>query len=619
MKYLNNIIMSVCLALLGMAALTSCEGSDLYKVGFPDWISSKADSIAAAKAAAVVTLIPSPEVLGAEDNSQEWWSVFTDDYKLEPGKTYQIPLTNYGGASNWNNFVIILRNAAKDYEYAVLRADNWGWGTGFAGEQSDAYFDKATEEGRDWATWAKAMSRSKCQINLTHNGSTVDVRISMVGADGVAYSQSYLNISNNIVADDLYLAFTVDHSHIVFGTPVDVPDSEPVSMTLNRVPAKVLLGTTFEEAMANISATVTFEDGMKKEVGADELEIQAVPDMGTLGTKTLVAVYNKTYKGAGSVKALVTTAQFEVVDKMYTCVGAVNNTGEFGSAHSEAVRVAPGETFVSTFTNYTSGTQNWFNFIVELFNADKSKYYATVRADNFGWGDGYAACTPSGGQADWNAWLAAMDGAKVTTYVTNNGDGTADVRCVMLGNNGVTYYQDYIGINTIDPDNMYFHFTIEKCHLEFDNVVGLENNTSAFGSAHSDAIQVPAGKTYVTRFINHTAGTQNWFNFIVELFNADKSKYYATVRADNFGWGDGYAACIPSGGQADWGAWLAAMDGAKVTVYITNNGNGTADIKCVMLGTDGVTYTQNYIGINTIDPDNMYFHFTIENCHLVFE
>ena len=59
MKYLNNIIMSVCFALLGMAALTSCEGSDLYKVGFPDWISSKADSIAAAKAAAVVTLIRS--------------------------------------------------------------------------------------------------------------------------------------------------------------------------------------------------------------------------------------------------------------------------------------------------------------------------------------------------------------------------------------------------------------------------------------------------------------------------------------------------------------------------------------------------------------------------------
>ena len=37
---------------------------------------------------------------------------------------------------------------------------------------------------------------------------------------------------------------------------------------------------------------------------------------------------------------------------------------------------------------------------------------------------------------DWGAWLSAMDGAKVTTYVTNNGDGTADVKAVMVGNDG---------------------------------------------------------------------------------------------------------------------------------------------------------------------------------------
>ena len=123
MKNLNKIATAFCTAALGMVMLTGCEGSELYSIGAPDWISDKVDSIAAAKAAKVVTLIPTPEILGAEDNSQDWWSVFTDDVQLEQGKTYQIPLTNYGGASNWNNFVIILRNAAKDYEYAVLRAD----------------------------------------------------------------------------------------------------------------------------------------------------------------------------------------------------------------------------------------------------------------------------------------------------------------------------------------------------------------------------------------------------------------------------------------------------------------------------------------------------------------
>ena len=599
--------------------MSSCEGADLYKVSAPDWISEKADSIAAEKASAVVTLIPTPEQLGAEDNSQDWWSVFTEDVKLEQGKTYQIPLTNYGGASNWNNFVIILRNAAKDFEYAVLRADNWGWGTGYTGEESDAHFDKSTEANREWATWAKAMSRSKCMITIVPNNTTVDVKITMVGADGVTYTQNYLNVDNNILPDDLYLSFTVDHSHVVFGTPVDLPDSEPASMVLNNVPKKVLLGTTFEAAVANISATVTYEDGMKKDVAADELTLQHVPDMTTTGKKTLIAAYSKTYKGEGTANPLVVTAQFEVVDKMYTCVGATDNSSGFAAEHSEAVKVGPGETFVTTFTNYTDGTANWNNFLVELFNADKSKFYATLRADNFGWGDGYAAATTSGGQADWGAWLAAMDGAKVTVYVTNNGDGTANVKAVMTGNDGRTYNQEYNGINTIDPDNLYFHLTIEKAHLEFDNVVGAEDNTSGFAAEHSEAMMVPAGKTYVTRFTNYTDGTANWNNFLVELFNADKSKFYATVRADNFGWGDGYAAATTSGGQADWGAWLAAMDGAKVTVYVTNNGDGTANVKAVMTGNDGRTYNQEYNGINTIDPDNLYFHLTIEKAHLVFE
>ena len=619
MKYLNKIATALGSAALAMLLLTGCEGADIYSVNAPDWISQKVDSIAAEKAASIVTLTPTPEVLGAEDNTQDWWSAFTDDIKLEQGKTYQIPLTNYGGASNWNNFVIILRNATKDYEYAILRADNWGWGTGYTGEESDAHFNKSTEDGRDWATWAKAMSRSQCMINLVPNGSTVDIKITMVGADGVTYTQNYLNIDNNINPDDLYLSFTVDHSHIVFGTPVDVPDSNPASMELKNVPKKVLIGTTFEAAMANISATVTFEDGMKKDVTAEELTLQHIPDMSTTGKKTLIAVYNKTYKGESSVDPIVATTQFEVVDKMFTSIGATDNSSPFAAEHSEAIKVGAGETFVTTFTNYTDGAANWNNFLVELFNADKTKFYATLRADNFGWGDGYAAATTSGGQADWATWLAAMDGAKVTVYVSNNGDGTADVKAIMVGNDGKTYTQEYNGINNIDPDNMYFHLTIEKAHLEFDTVVGAEDNTSAFAAEHSAAIMVPSGKTYVTRFTNYTDGATNWNNFLVELFNADKTKFYATLRADNYGWGDGYAAATTSGGQADWATWLAAMDEAKVTVYVSNNGDGTADVKAVMIGNDGKTYTQEYNGINNIDPANMYFHLTIEKAHLVFE
>jgi hypothetical protein len=340
--------------------------------------------------------------------------------------------------------------------------------------------------------------------------------------------------------------------------------------------------------------------------------------MSTTGTKTLVAAYNKTFKGEGAAKPIIATIQFEVVDKMYTTIGAADNSGDFWSAHSDNIKVAAGETFVSSFTNYTNGASNWNNFCVVLCKADNSEY-AVVRADNYGWGNGYDACTPTfdnGG--DWVTWLAAMDGAKVTTYVTNNGNGTADVKAVMEGNDGRTFTQEYTGINTVDANDFYFRFTIDHSHIEFDDVVGAEDNSGDFWSAHSDMIKVPSGKTYSTRFRNFTNGAANWNNFCVVLTKADNSEY-AVVRSDNYGWGDSYEGCTPTfDNGGDWVTWLAAMDEAMVTVSVTNNGS-SADVKCVMIGNDGRTFTQEYKGISPITGDDLYFRMTVDHSHLIFE
>ena len=618
MKYLNKIATACCAAALGMLTLTSCEGGDLYKINAPDWLAEMGQK--EEDPSSIVETTPNPSKLGAADNTTGWWTEFTDDIKAESGKTYQVKFTNFGGASNWNNFVLILRNEAKDVEYAVLRADNWGWGTGYSGEESDAHFAKKMESAdRDWATWLKAMNRAKCTLNLYNYGDgTADVKVTMLGSDGNTYTQEYTGVS--VDKDNLYFAFTVDNSHIEFGD-VDVKDSEPVAMNLNGVAAKVKLGTSFEDAFANVTATVTFADGVAKEVEGKDLQIQAVPDMNSVGRKTLVAVYNKTYLGENAAAAVIGTAEFEIVEKMYKTVGATDNTGAFWSDHSEAIKVAPGETFVSYFTNYTAGGANWNNFLVVLATADGATEYSVLRADNFGWGTGWGACAATIEEGrNWDEWAAAMDGALVTAFVTNNGDGTADVKAIMVGNNGKTYEQNYKGINTVDPNNFYFHFTIEKAHLEFDAVTGDENNAGAFWSDHSPAHKIEANQTFVTRFTNYTAGGANWNNFLVVLATADGATEYSVLRADNFGWGTGWGACAATIEEGrNWDEWAAAMDGALVTAFVTNNGDGTADVKAIMVGNNGKTYEQNYMGINTIDPDNFYFHFTIEKAHLVFE
>ena len=131
-------------------------------------------------------------------------------------------------------------------------------------------------------------------------------------------------------------------------------------------------------------------------------------------------------------------------------------------------------------------------------------------------------------------------------------------------------------------------------------------------------MKVPAGETRSFSFTNYTDGLNNWDNFVTILRKADNKTEYGMVRADNYGRGNGYDACHHDGtAGANWASWLAAMNGAKVTVYVTNCNNGTADVQAIMKGTDGKTYTQYYLGINTVDPADLYVAFTADHCHLV--
>ena len=636
MKF-NKIATAFCAAALGMMMLTSCEGGDLFSINAPDWLSSKADSIAAEKAKnqggeeEIEGLHEDVYNIGKEDLTAGFWTL---------GKTYVVPagqkwIAQFNLMVNpdnkyFKNFYVVLNafNGDLGDEFGVIRFDNdpkknseWNTvGTEIDRSLIGGDFQNSSEEDDIDASVQKMNGK----ITLTVDRSNGGLYIKMTnGSLTKTYTQTSSFPSTGSDAD-ICCRIGVEGSLVSFlgstiepiGGYTSKEDKQPLSLTLNGVAKKVLQGTSLEDMLKNVSATIEFEQGVVKDVPASELTFQAVPDIRTLGKKTLVAAYSKTFKGEGASAPVIGTAEFEVVDKMYTSIGATDNSTAFWGAHSDNIKVNPGETFVTTFTNYTNGVSNWNNFCVVLCKADNTEY-AVVRADNYGWGDGYGACSTSGGQADWSAWLKAMDGAKVTTYVTNNGNGTADVKAVMLGTDGNTYVQEYNGINTVDPNDFYFRFTVDGSHIEFDNVIGADDNSTAFWGAHSEMINVPVGKTVSTRIKNFTNGVSNWNNFCVVLTRQDNTEY-AVVRADNYGWGDSYGACAPSGGQADWGAWLKAMDEAMVTVSVTNNG-GSVDVKCIMVGNDGNTYNQDYIGISPTDGNDVYFRFTVDGSHLIFE
>ena len=653
MRYLNKLASVFCAMALGTLAMTSCEGGDLYSIGSPDWISEKVDSIANSKQDEPTELEGMEEdvyTVGATDFSSGWWAVFSKYYQIPDGQVWNAVFNlniNPSAPNTYKNFALVIcndedRGAANYKEYGVIRYDNQPSGNSEWGEYIDRSLIESTLTfGTDTdAGIEKLGGRVTLTIDRTDpsaflvkitNGTVTKTYTQKTALVNLNADASNTTIRAFLCPEGSYINFLQSNIEPIGGF-TSAEDKLPVTLTLKGAPKKVLLGATLEEAFANVTATVEFEQGVTKDVTAADLTFQAIPDMTSLGTKTLVAVYNKTYKGENSPTPAIGYAQFTVVDKMFTSVGATDNSSGWWSEHSENIKVAPGETFVSTFTNYTTGANNWNNFVICLTSGDRATEYAILRADNWGWGTGWdgaelaSKCTPSGGQADWGAWLAAMDGAKVTVYITNNGDGTADVKCTMIGTDGNTYTQNYIGLNTItNPDDFYFHYTVDSCHLEFDDLLGAEDNSQEWWTAHSPYIKVPAGQTYTRRFRNY-GGASNWNNFVVVLTNSDGTTEYGVLRADNWGWGTGWDGaelankCTPSGGQADWGAWLAAMDEAIVTVSVTNNGNGTCDVKCVMVGSDGNTYIQNYMGLNTVtNPDDFYFHFTVDHSHLVFE
>lgn len=569
MKHLNKLASVFCMAAMGLTALTGCEGSDMFSVNGPDWLSEKIDSIANSNKGTVPTI--SPTTLGATDNSDAWWTSHLDaDIKIESNKSYSTTFTNYtSGGNNWNNYVVVLRKADKT-EYAVMRSDDYCWGDAVGGN-GGPLITHSNSASDDWGAWLAQMNGAKVTVTVTNYGdNTADVVAEVTGTEGLTSTQKYLGIP--VESSDLYLDFTTDGCHYVFDKAemdvADVKDQQPESMELIDVPAEVDKGTSLKDFTSTLKAKVTYADGAVKEVAASDLEFVVVPDMETVGEKYVVATLKKTLLGKTADKTISANAKFSVVAgiKSITVTKAPEHTHYYffnSSAFASADRtLAFDPTGMEVTAKYVEG---------EDAVLDNSKLTFSA--------------------------IPATAGEHEVTITTENGRKTT------------------VKVNVAESKLVAANPT--------PSVVGATDNSSAFWTEFSDDIKVPAGQTLEYGFTNYTDAALNYHNFCVILRQASLTEY-VVVRADNYGWTYdnsgpyGYKDCTPSGGQTDWAAWLAAMNGAKCKVYITNNNNGRADIQITMLGNDGVTYTQSYLGISGINVNDLQSAFTVENAHIVF-
>lgn len=571
MKHLNKLASVFCVAAMGLTALTGCEGSDLFSVNGPDWISEKADSIANANQGQAPTI--SPLVLGAEDNSDAFWGSHLDqDIKVPSNKIYTVGFTNYSsGANNYNNYYVVLRSADKTKEYAVLRSDDYGWSTNYDNGYTNC--THSNTGSADWATWLAAMNGAHVTVAVTNNGdNTADVVATVEGTDGKTYVQNYSGIG--VESGDLYLDFTTDGSHYVFDkAEVDVADAvdqQPSSMELINVPEEVDKNSTLAEATAGIKGKVTYSGGTVKEVAASDLSFMLVPGTGLnddgkldqVGEYYVVATLNKTMFGKTAEKSVSASAKINVV------------------AGIKSIKI----------TKAPSRTKYYFYNSAALKGVDH-----TLAFDPTG-----MEVTATYVEGD----PAVLDNSKLTFSKIPATAGTHQVTITTENGKKTT-----VDVNVAE--------SAVKAITMSPSVLGAEDNSTMWTApTYTGFEKIALGQTAVIKFTNYSNLAGNWNNFLAVLRSGDAAQ--TVLRADNWGWGAGYEASDKSGGQVDWATWLAAMNGAQVTAYFTNCGNGTVDAQFIMVGTDGNTYNQYYLGLNNFDPSDVQVGFSVDGSHLNF-
>ena len=583
MKHLNKLASVFCVAAMGLTALTGCEGSDMFSVNSPDWLSEKIDSIEKSKVSTEEVLVGMNEdvyTVGNTDFSSGFWSSFSKYYVVQDNQKWNAVFNlniNPSATNTYKNFALIITNdvdrGGTGYtEYGAIRFDNqpsgnseWGDHIDRSFVQSNLTFETDTDKGVDKLGGKVTLTVDRSRVDTfmvkITNGTVTKTYIQPSKIANLNADESNTNIRCFLVPEGSFIDFQQSNIEPIGGY-TSAQDKAPVSMVLNNVPAEVDKGTTLEEAMQNVSATVTFEEGVTKVIPASELLFSAINDMDEVGEKTLIAIYNKTFKGENAATPIVANAKFNVVAGIKTIT----------------VTQAPTRTI---YYYYNSAAVDGVNHTL-AFDPTGMVVYATYVEGEPGVIDNSKLTFSR---------IPATAGKHEVTITTENGR-TATVE--------VNVAESAVKAVTPTPVSL-----------------GAEDCSTAWWTEFTKDMKIPAGETFEFNFTNYSSGAGNWNNYVLILRKADLAEY-AVVRADNYGWGDGYAACTPIGTQGDWATWLATMNGAKVKMFVTNCNNGTADVQAIVTGTDGSVTTQSYLGINTIDPSDLNVAFTVDSSHLKF-
>lgn len=487
MKPFNKTTIIFCSVLLGLAALAGCEDERFYtKTDDAPDIETSSDSTSTSEVEEIEGGLEDVYTFGATDYSSAFWDddSFSKYYQIPDGGTWQAQFTlniDPDETLYYENFGLVVTNdedreSSAYSEYGVIRFDATNDTATYNSQWGYLYFQYTT------ASLIFTPDDDNGVTNLSSLGGTVTVTVDRSDPDAFTiemtngtqtktYAQPYAlgNLNTDSSNDTIRCFIAVEGSYIDFALTTIVPiggltsadDKDPVSMVLNNVPDIVELGDSLESVVADVTATVTFDEGVTKTVTADELTFSVIPDMTTTGEKTLVAIYNKTYNGEYCETPVMASATFTVEDQIVALeITTTPSAATYYYYTTEATESMSGRTLVFDPTGLE---------VTAIYSSGGSGTISNSRL------------------------TFSTIPAEAGTYDVTVSYGMVSTR---LG-----------GIVTVAKSSV-------SSVSNTSSMVGAENNTSDYLAEFSDVFPVSAGETEQISFTNYTSGANNWDNFI---------------------------------------------------------------------------------------------------------
>lgn len=472
-------------AAFGLLALTGCEGGELYDVNAPDWISDKIQEIEDSKKdpqeeEELEGMLEDVYTIGNTDYSSGFLNPYSKEYVIPDGQKWNAVFDlhiNPDDNTYYKNVALVIYNDTKYVpneaegckEYGVIRFDSapapwnseWGKYIDRSCISSNLSFDPQGD-GQIDANVQKLGGKVTVTVDRT-NPETFTVKITN---GTVTKTYKHPRKLENLNADEsntnIRCILSPDHSYFNFlqtniepiGGLTSAADKNPVSMVLAGVPKNVTTGSKLEDVVKDITAEVTFEEGVKKTVKAEELQFSAIPDLIIPGEKALVAVYNKTFKGENCDAPIMANAKFNVVEQIASIKVTTNPTRQ-------------------NYTYYTAKATESLTGATLAFDPTGMEVEATLTSGN--------KRTLTAEDKLTFSHIPAMNGKQTVTITTENGKKT----------------------------NVEVNVIVKKADEEVTNstpTVGATDNSTGWWGAHSDDFKVESGKTKAISFTNYTSG-----------------------------------------------------------------------------------------------------------------